>query len=46
MGKMRTPEEQMIYDQILEYLFTMNEEQLTETRDAIESILAASGEED
>ena len=34
-----------IYDQILEYLFTMNNEQLSDVREYIESMLAGEREE-
>lgn len=38
-------EGKQIYDQILEYLFTMNNEQLSDVREYIESMLAGEGEE-
>ena len=46
MGKLRTPEEQKVFDQILEYVVTMKLDELEQVREAIESILAAEGEEE
>lgn len=43
MGKL--VQDERLLDQIREYIFTMNNEQLEEVRDFIESMLAGEGEE-